>query len=472
VGVSSVKVAWEMATDVEFKRVVASGEVLAEEERDFTVKVDVQDLEPGTTYYYRFRARGQSSVLGRTRTLPLSAERLRAAVVSCANYPFGFFNVYGRIAARADLDVVIHLGDYLYEYAEGGYGPGAKIGRASEPAHELVTLEDYRARHAQYKREPELQEVHRQHPFVAVWDDHEVANDSWKDGARNHDEGEGDYLERRRAAQRAYFEWMPIRSLDDESRVYRSFRFGKLADLVMLDTRHAGRDELIDDACDLDALATKERSLLGKEQERWLFDELSESRERGARWRLIGQQVMMAQLMNPASSNPCVLNVDGWDGYAASRERFFDALEDREIGNVVVLTGDIHSSFACELARDPFDPKAYDPKSGSGSLAVELVTPAVTSPSIEKLETAEALAQVISEASPHLKFVDLFYRGYLLIDVTPERVRAEWYHVRTIAKPSDEEFLARAFEIQSESAALVEVDGATEERDDAPPLAP
>jgi alkaline phosphatase D len=203
VGVSSVKVAWEMATDVEFKRVVASGEVLAEEERDFTVKVDVQDLEPGTTYYYRFRARGQSSVLGRTRTLPLSAERLRAAVVSCANYPFGFFNVYGRIAARADLDVVIHLGDYLYEYAEGGYGPGAKIGRASEPAHELVTLEDYRARHAQYKREPELQEVHRQHPFVAVWDDHEVANDSWKDGARNHDEGEGDYLERRRAAQRA-----------------------------------------------------------------------------------------------------------------------------------------------------------------------------------------------------------------------------------------------------------------------------
>jgi alkaline phosphatase D len=467
-----VAVEWEMATDVALSDVVAAGQIEAEPARDFTVKVDVRDLEPGTTYYYRFRALGQSSPLGRTRTVSSSVERLRAAVVSCANYPFGFFNVYARIAARADLDLVIHLGDYLYEYAEGGYGPGAAIGRASVPSNETTTLEDYRARHAQYKGDPDLREVHRQHPFVSVWDDHEVANDAWKDGAQNHDSSEGDYLGRRRAAQQAYFEWMPIRELEGEGRVYRSFRFGDLADLVMLDTRHAGRTRQADDACDLPDLASAERNLLGSDQEGWFLDELSASQARGARWRLVGQQVMVAQLMNPASSDPCALNVDGWDGYAASRERFFDAIRENELDNVVVLTGDIHSSFACELARDPFDPEGYDGATGAGSLAVELVTPAVTSPSIEDLDTAKTLGEVISQASPHLKFVDLFHRGYLLIDVTPERLSAEWYHVDTIAEPSSEESLARAFEIRSGSATLVEVDGATDERADAPELAP
>ncbi len=469
---SPVTVEWEMATDAELSDVVAAGELDAEPSRDFTVKIDVTGLEPGTTYYFRFRALGQSSPLGRTRTISASAERLRAAVVSCANYPFGFFNVYARIAARADLDLVIHLGDYFYEYAEGVYGPGAAIGRASVPEHETTTLEDYRARHAHYKGDPDLQAVHQQHPFVPVWDDHEVANDAWKEGAQNHDASEGDYLDRKRAAQRAYFEWMPIRELDGEARVYRSFRFGDLADLLMLDTRHDGRGRPADDACDLADLASEERSLLGSEQERWFEDELVASQERGTRWRLVGQQVMVAQLMNPASSDPCALNVDGWDGYAASRERFFDAITENELDNVVVLTGDIHSSFACELARDPFDPESYDPATGAGSLAVELVTPAVTSPSIEDLDTATTLGQVISQSSPHLKFVDLFHRGYLLLDVTPERLRAEWYHVDTIAAPSAAESLARAFEVQSGRATLVEVEGAAEARDDAPELAP
>jgi alkaline phosphatase D len=471
---SSVAVEWEMASDVELEDVVASGRVEAEPERDFTVKVDVRELEPGTTYYYRFRALEQVSAIGRTRTVPESTERLRAAVVSCSNYPFGFFNVYARIAERADLDLVIHLGDYIYEYAEGGYGPGAAIGRASEPAHEIVTLEDYRSRHAQYKGDADLQEAHRQHPFVPVWDDHEVANDAWKDGAGNHDPalGEGDYLERKHAAQQAYFEWMPIRELEDRSKIYRTFAFGDLADLVMLDTRQVGRDEQANNACDAEELASEQRSLLGAEQERWFFDELVASQERGARWRLVGQQVMMSQLRNPAASEPCALNVDAWDGYVASRERVFDALTENEIDNVVVLTGDIHSSFACELARDPFDPESYDGETSQGSLAVELVTPAVTSPSIEELSTAETLGQVISDASPHIKFVDLFHRGYLLIDVTPERVSAEWYHVDTIAEPSDDESLARVFEIRSGSAALLSADAATDERDDAPPLAP
>lgn len=462
-----------MARDSAFSDVAAEGEVTTDWDRDFTVKVDVRDLEPGTTYYYRFHALGDVSVIGRTRTVPEDAERLRAAVVSCANYPFGFFNVYARLAERADLDLVIHLGDYLYEYAEGEYGPGAAIGRPSQPAHELVTLADYRARHAQYKSDRDLQAVHRQHPFVPVWDDHEVANNAWKGGAQNHDpETEGDYRKRKQAAQRAYFEWMPIREVDDRGKIYRSFSFGKLADLIMLDTRQVGRDEPAAKACDLEDLASEERSLLGREQELWFFDELKASQERGARWRLVGQQVMLAQLRNPAANEPCALTVDTWDGYAASRERFFDAIERNELDNVVVLTGDIHSSFAAELARDPFDSQRYDPETGRGSLAVELVTPAVTSPSIEDLGVAERLAQSILEMSPHLKYVDLFYRGYLLIDVTEERVSAEWYHVDTIEERSQSERLARAFEVESGRARLVETDRASEARDDAPELAP
>ena len=245
---STPEVAWEISSDERFHRIEARGTLATGAARDYTVKIDAQGLHPGRTYYYRFSARGERSPIGRTRTPRAGSVRhLRLAIASCANLPFGYFNVYRRIAERADLDGVLHLGDYLYEYQNGRYGNGTALDRIPEPDREVVTLDDYRHRHAQYKRDPDLQEAHRQHPFITVWDDHEFANNTWRDGAENHnpDRGEGEWAARRAAAVQAYLEWMPIREdlATRRPRIYRSFAFGDLADLIMLDTRLLDRDE-------------------------------------------------------------------------------------------------------------------------------------------------------------------------------------------------------------------------------------
>lgn len=239
---------WYVATDARMKRVCCSGRFATDITRDFTVKIDVHGLDPGRTYYYQFETRGSSSPIGRTRTLrSAKAGALRLAFVSCANFPYGYFNAYARIAERNDLDFVVHLGDYIYEYALGEYGDPALAGlRDVKPVNEIVSLLDYRMRHALYKTDADLQEVHRQHPFICVWDDHEAANDAYRNGAENHnpEQGEGSWQVRRRHAVRAYNEYMPIRSrsaFDDQ--VYRHFQIGDLADLIMLDTRLHGRDK-------------------------------------------------------------------------------------------------------------------------------------------------------------------------------------------------------------------------------------
>ena len=448
----SIAVEWTVAADPDFETVVAVGVRDTDADLDHTVKVDIDGLSPGTTYYYRFAALGESSPIGRTRTAREGAtERLRFALASCSNYPYGFFNAYAAIARRADLDAVIHLGDYIYEYAEGDFGTGAALGRAPEPASEALTLDDYRRRHALYKRDPDLQEAHRQHPFIAVWDDHEVANDAWRDGAENHQPEEGSYAERKLAAIRAYFEWMPVRepARDGGELIYRSFRFGDLVDLVLLDTRHAGRDLQAADPCDVATVTDPSRQLLGATQEAWLFDELTQSVARGARWRLIGQQVMMGQLINVLVPGNCLFSTDQWDGYASARARLLSALTDNDIDNVVVLTGDIHSSWAHELTLTPLDAGTYDPESGSGSVAVEIVTPAVTSPGIDDPLLSQQLATAVLDSHPHVKYVDLYRRGYTLIDITPERVQAEWYHVATIQEPSADEELASTLSVSS-----------------------
>jgi alkaline phosphatase D len=471
----AVEVEWVVSTDAELQDIVASGTASTDDSVDYTVKIDVGGLTAGTTYFYRFSALGQESPIGRTRTARDGAtDRLRFALASCSNYPYGFFSAYAAIARRADLDAVLHLGDYLYEYAEGDYGAGAALGRTPDPAGEVFTLADYRSRHALYKSDPDLQEAHRQHPFIAIWDDHEVANDAWLDGAQNHQPAEGDFLERKAAALQAYFEWMPVRPVarDGQSRVYRSFRFGDLADLVMLDTRHTGRDLQVADPCDAVALASAERQLLGAAQESWLFDELSQSKARGARWRLIGQQVMLAQVVNVLVPGNCAFSTDQWDGYTAARARVLSALTDGAIDNVVVLTGDIHSSWGNDITPNPFDAAAYNPASGAGSVAVEIVTPGVTSPGIEDPMLAAQLAEALLGTHPHVKFVDLNRRGYTVLDVTPERVLAEWYHVATITERRADEEFAAALQVASGTNHLTPADGPSAPRADAAPLAP
>jgi alkaline phosphatase D len=448
-----IVVGYSVARDPELSDVVARGRLTTGPELDYTLKVDVTGLEPSAVYYYRFEAFGRRSPVGRTKTLGSGhVEQLTFAVASCSNYPYGYFNAYRLIAERDDLDLVLHLGDYLYEYANAEFGDGSALDRVPDPEHEILTLEDYRRRHAQYKTDPDLQEAHRQHAFITVWDDHETANDSNRSGAQNHQpETEGDWELRKASAIQAYHEWMPIRELvsDGFERIYRSFAVGDLADLLMLDTRLIGRDPQVADACDFASLADPRRTLLGPEQQAWLFDGLQASQARGARWRFLGQQVMFGQLLNVLAQPVCVFNTDQWDGYAASRAAVLDLLERQSIDNVIILTGDIHSSWALDVSVDPFDAGAYDAASGRGSRAVELIAPAVTSPGIDDPTQAAQFAGALLATHPHIKFVELYRRGYLLVDVTHERVQAEWHHVRTITEPSTDEDIGATFEVRA-----------------------
>lgn len=470
-----VRVAWKVARDSRMRRIVSSGQVWTDAGRDFTVKVDAGDLQPDTTYYYQFYTKSAASPVGRTKTLPIAAAHsLRFAVVSCSNYPYGYFHVYRRIAERPDLDFVLHLGDYLYEYPNGAYGDGTPLGRIPQPDREIVSLSDYRLRHATYKTDPDLQEIHRQHAFIVVWDDHESTNDAWRDGAENHnpDQGEGEWEVRKRASIRAYFEWMPIRTsaLNASGKIYRSFRYGSLAELDMLDTRLYGRDQQAASPTDSAVINDPARQLLGVDQEAWLFDRLYRSQSRGVQWRILGQQVMLAQLSATRGATP--VNVDQWDGYTAARSRLFQHIADNHIDNLVVLTGDIHSSWANDLAPNPYDGAAYDPTTGKGAVGVELVTPAVTSPGIEDPQTAAQTAAGLRAVSPHMKYIELNKRGYVLVDINRDRMQADWYHVPTIREQTTEQILAAIFACGNEANHLERVGAPLQSRTDSADPAP
>lgn len=444
---------FEVALDPEFDMRVAADYLDSNPERDQTIKLDVAGLQPGTTYYYRFYALGRVSPIGRTRTAPAGGvDRVRFAVCSCSSLAHGYFHAYRRVAERPDLDLVVHLGDYIYEYGTGQYGEV----RDYEPPTEIVSLDDYRARYAQYRRDPDLQELHRQHPMVAVWDDHESANNAYRDGAENHDMTEGDWEERKAAVFRAYAEWMPLRE-GAQAVIYRALPYGDLMHLIMLDTRLTGRDEQPDDLGDPELLDDPDRQLLGMEQEAWLTDELAGA---SAQWKIVGQQVVMAEVI--LGEGP--FNQDQWDGYRAARGRFYDRAE--ASGNVVVLTGDIHSSWAFDLAADPAG--GYDPADGTGSVGVEFVAPAISSPGFPFNAAAALLA-----TNPHLKWIDVDQRGYVLVDVDSERVQASWWFVEDVESTAGgAEVLGAVWAVRDGTNFLVEEDSPAEPPADPPPLAP
>lgn len=486
---ATVVVEYRVASDPSMARVIQRGRLQTDASRDHTVKIDVAGLKAGTTYYYQFSSQGQLSPVGRTRTLPEGrTARLRMAVASCSNHAYGFFNAYRRIALRADLDVVIHLGDYLYEYGDGVYGSA----RTTEPPTEIVTLADYRARHAQYKRDADLQAVHRQHPMIAIWDDHEVSNDAYRDGAENHTEGtEGPWAVRVAAGLKAYYEWMPVRVVDrgDLRRNNRSFRFGDLLDLAVLEERLSARSQQLPAAVAPAAtplgagftqngpFADPTRTLLGEAQEEWLSGKL---RAPDTRWKFIGQGVMFAQLKGVGAANAAgggvFLNADQWDGYQPARNRIYDVIKAGDgrppIDNVVVLTGDIHTSWAADLTQDPNNPDVtsggYDPLTGEGSRAVEFVGTSITSPGVD--DPGNGIANFLRSLNPHFKYIDLNRRGYMLVDVTHERAVCEWWYVDTVASVSDIETFGVAFEVRAGSNRLVP-SAQTQPRGDAPQLA-
>ncbi len=462
---------FEVALDPEFsQRVAADWLGVPDAARDYTVKLDLDGLSSATTYYYRFWIQGVSSAIGRTRTAPDGAsEHLRFAVCSCASLAHGYFHGYRQIGGRADLDAVIHLGDYIYEYASGDYGDV----REYEPSHEILSLDDYRMRHAQYKRDPDLQEAHRQHPFIPTWDDHEIANDGWVGGAENHDMSEGDWDARKAAAKQAYFEWLPVRE-GEPGRIYRELSYGDLVDLIVLDTRYEGRAEQVplSEPDSLEQINDPDRQLLGAEQEAWLLERLSTST---AQWKLLAQQILMGQvILTPGQdgepNRPFIS--DPWDGYEVARRTVYNHISDNGITDVVVLTGDIHSSWANELTINPVDADSYDPVTGEGAVAVEFVTPGITSPG---LPVDMATINVLLASNPHVKWVELDHRGYMTIDVKPERVHCDWWHVSSdeVASPNPATPVhAKAFSVESLVPHLNEEGEPAAEKAEAPALAP
>ena len=478
-----VSVAWELATDADFREVLRDGVVDTGPARDYTVKIDARDLEPGQTYFYRFRADGAASTTGRARTLPAAGAReVRLAVLSCSNYPAGHFYPYREAARRDDLDAFLHLGDYFYEYGAGGYATerAAELGRElpADNAGELFTLTDYRRRYALYHSDKDLQALHAAAPCIAVWDDHEFADDAWRGGAVNHNAGEGDWDARALAALRAYYEWMPIRPPAGEgsARIYRSFDFGGLLALHMLDTRFIARDRqlayerYIDEATGqldrdrfLADLGNPARRLLGDAQRDWLAGQLAASQ---APWQLLGQQVLMARMLMPAemlgaasyADIPPIVeelarlkaaaqggqaladaerarlaavtpyNLDAWDGYPVERELLYGAASATG-KRLVSLAGDTHNAWFSTL-RD---------RSGT-EVGIELGTPSVSSPGMETYfqmdaPTAKRLAEALPLLVDELNYCNLHQRGYLLLTATPDELRADWTFVDSVQTP-------------------------------------
>ncbi|MGH3313723.1 MAG: alkaline phosphatase D family protein [Streptomyces sp.] len=436
-------VSWEIATDSGFRGIAATGQASAGPTGDHTVKVDAKGLTAGTTYWYRFICAGETSPAGRARTAPAptaTVPALRFGVVSCANYMGGFFSAYRHLAGRSDLDAVLHLGDYLYEYGDGEYGPGPAIGRGHVPATEMVTLSDYRRRHAQYKGDPDLQALHAAAPFIVTWDDHEVTNDAWSGGAENHTSGtEGDWEARRAAARRAWGEWMPVRE-PDPRRIFRRLTFGALADLSMLDLRSYRSKQV--EQTQLGEVDDPARTITGDEQMRWLKDNLATAK---ARWKLVGNPVMIAPVVfpplpqdisRPINDKAGLLPPDGvpiivdqWDGYTADRRELLSHLHDNGIDDTVFLTGDIHSSWVADL---PVDAGTYPT---SPSVATELVCTSITSDNLDDITKSEprttsvAVEEGIKASNRHVKMLEFDSHGYSLLEVTPERVQMDWVYI-------------------------------------------
>lgn len=441
---SRIAVKWEVSEKPDFSSVLQSDTLSTTPARDYTVKVDVQGLQPATIYYYRFHALNRTSPTGRTKTTPTGrADSLKFAVVSCSNWEWGYFNAYARIAEK-ELDAVIHLGDYIYEYGVGRYGD-TTIGRINIPPHEIITLQDYRTRHSQYRLDEGLRAMSAAHPLIAIWDDHEVANNSYKAGAENHQpDKEGDYYTRKEAARKAYYEWLPIR---EGATHYRAFPFGELAHLIMLDERLEGRDAPPATPQE----AQQQRSMLGQTQLQWLQDNLKTS----AQWKIIGNQVIFSDIdLRPVYPN-MPRNLDAWDGYLSEKLLIKKFILDNKLNNIVFITGDTHAAWGIEVATDVA--KTYNPKTSAGAFAVEFGTTSVSSANdneYRSTDTVKLMEQQLLRANPHIKYLNDRDHGYLLLTLLPDKARAEYFVVETLRTVDGRERLDKVLHVKSGTVRL------------------
>ena len=453
-------------------------------------------MKPATRYYYRFKSANSISDVGTTLTLPKeNVSQVTFGVFSCSNYPAGFFTPYADAASQQNIDFVLHLGDYIYEYDGEGYATehAKELGRtfAEDNDTELYTLEDYRKRYALYRTDQGLLDLHRAKPFIVVWDDHEITNDTYKDGAENHQEDEGDFYARRAAAVQAYYEWLPIRPTFGESRleIYRQFTFGDLVDLYMLDTRVLARDKQLaySDFRDPDtkafdlpgftkAISAPERGLLGDAQRTWLNTAMNDSK---AKWQVLGQQLLIGRMMFPASifngvpfekipahvhalanskrrklagetisaqeekllAAAMPYNLDAWDGYPVEREQLLTAVQQLN-KPVIALAGDTHNAWHNTLTLQD-----------GTAVATELATSSVSSPGMEHYlkmdaDTASTMAEDLPVLIDDLAYCNLHQRGYLTVSFTEKQAVATWRYVDTIKSTSSSTVNSHEFVIE------------------------
>ena len=469
-------IVWEVALDNDFKEVIRKGTVTTNSFRDNTIAIELTELEENKKLFYRFsNAEDQAvSVVGETITLPKNASNIKLAVCSCSNFQAGLFTVYNAMA-KSEADVIVHLGDYFYEYQAGGYGSTAEnafLNRRHSPDHEIVSLEDYRERYKQYRSDPDLQLAHQKKPFICVWDDHEIANDTYKDGAENHSASEGSFQNRKNSALQAYSEFLPFSRLDatNQSLIYRTFNLGNLVDLIMLDTRVIGRDKQLNindyfTATGFNASAYQtditnpNRTLLGQTQRNWLLNQLSTST---SKWQVLGQQVLMGKMYVPAEmltsfgtanfnkilselvtlkvriqSGDTTLtkaelarvltvlpyNLDAWDGYPVEREIIYGALNGKKI---IAFAGDTHNAWSSKLT-----------KQDKTEVGIELATAGISSPGFESFigtnpSVVASFEAALTTLIDDLTYFDASRRGFLQATFSISEVKAEWVFVNTV----------------------------------------
>ncbi|WP_328387133.1 alkaline phosphatase D family protein [Streptomyces sp. NBC_00400] len=436
-----VTVRWEVAYDERFQRLAGRGRAEAHPEFNHSVHIEPTGLAPDRVYYYRFRAGNWISPVGRTRTAPGRAARLselKLAAVSCQAYHDGYFTAY-RHLAEEDLDVVFHLGDYLYEYPVDAAGGVRRYTDRTLPAvfnRETVTLEDYRLRYALYKSDPDLQAAHAAHPFIVTWDDHEVENNYASDISEDHLPPAA-FLVRRAAAYRAYWENQPLRRPQRpdgaDARLYRRVQYGRLAQFDILDTRQYRSDQAYGDGWHAPGPESlnPERTLTGAAQERWLIDGWRQS---SARWNVLPQQVTFSERRN-ATGAGYQLSMDAWDGYAASRDRVLAGAESAGVDNLVVLTGDVHVHYAFDIKKDFKDP-------GSRTAGVEFVTTSIASGKDGADKPANWAAYLA--ANPHMKFYN-GRRGYVTVTLGQDTARADYRTVPAVTTPGAPVHTAASF---------------------------
>ena len=472
----------EISEDENFSKIAYSKKLRTSSLSDYTIKYDFlakQYCDSDKGFFYRFRAGSSISEIGKSKTFSKNTVSAKIGVFSCSNFPAGYFNAYQAAAEKNDLDLWLHLGDYLYEYPMGGYATdnAEKLGRTPSPMHEMITLSDYRQRHAQYKLDQGSIALHKHAPLIAVWDDHEFSNDAWKRGAENHSEdgSEGDFYARRSAAIKAYYEWMPIREQQNKRRIFREFKIGKLIHLIMLDTRQYGRDKQLqpkdylsesgfNQAKFYNDLNSKNRELLGAEQLSWIENSVLKS---NAAWTIFGQQVLMAKLKFPDISKmlkteeiPNFLkpylkflglgipsNLDAWDGYPAARNSLYKLMKNAK-KKFISLAGDTHNSWVSELEN----------QSGK-KVGIELGAPSVTSPGITDILNLDQnkFVDSIVKINKELQWMDPSNRGYLFLNCMENKIIASFNFIKELDNINSEISSSQSFVIYREGLELEEI---------------